>query len=250
MSDAQYRQYENIHEFANNWRKFQGVSAKKDLDAFKKEMQRNTYSLVECKTSTGKPVSIYLFSPTSKFAAKSPELKKLLSRLNRSPQMIILITEKVFSTHSKRAVALQEYAHLDIKCYLHENFKTIIPLGPNCYEHKIMTSQEVKDLLKEHMRTYLVSLAKINTTDPQCIWLGAEIGDVIKITQYSTTAMKFLGYRVVVPPDARTASIQNYKKRKNNIKTDDSDDEKDDVDLRRDEINDEDFMPDDFDQDD
>ena len=63
--------------------------------------------------------------------------------------------------------------------------------------HEILSEEEVRKLLEKHKCTKL-HLPKIKFSDPAIKYLGAKLGDVIKITRKSATAGKAIYYRVVV----------------------------------------------------
>lgn len=207
MTESQYNQYININIFAREYRKYKPVESEiLSIDDFRKEMQYNSYfKLQYINDVINKPVAIFLIAKESKYANSSQDLKKMLSKL-KEPTDVILITYMEFKTYSNRAIAT--FKHLRIKTYLHENFDLIIPKGPLCYPHRIMSHSEVNNLLNNVMRCALVNLPKILLEDPQCIWIGAEVADVIEITMPSDTAGEMIQYRVVVPRGGRMISFR------------------------------------------
>jgi DNA-directed RNA polymerase subunit H (RpoH/RPB5) len=214
MSDAQWKQYENLHIFAKDWRKYSQVSQPRNKESFRNDMQFMEYvDLKYTDPINHKPVIIYLFSPESKFAKKSPELKKLLNRL-RKPTKVIIVTHEPLKIHSVRAINDQAFNHLDVSVYRHENFNIVTPKGPLCYPHRIMRHTEVNKLLNDDLCCYLVNLPKIREDDAQCIWIGAECGDVVEIKPLSSIAMESVQYRLVIAKHGRVVSLQNYQKSK------------------------------------
>lgn len=212
MSDAQYVQYVNLHIFAKDWRKYKRVSPELNKSTFRKNMQYDRYVRLDYfNTSNGKPVVIYLLAKGSKYAEQSHELKKLLAKI-KDPSDVILVSEKKFKVYSMRVIAT--YKHLRVKMYLHENFALIIPKGPLCSKHELMTTTEVKHLLNNELFCYLYNLPKILVSDPQCIWIGAEVGDVVRITSLSETSGEFIQYKVVVARSGRIISFRGRKKKK------------------------------------
>jgi len=204
MTDQQYTQYQNLHIFATKWRKFKQKGEIKNKSSFRKEMQFKDFVELKYTSSTGKPIIIYLLAVNSKFNTGSQDLKRLLSKI-REPTDIIIVTNEAFKIYSTRA--LEKFTHLNIKVYLHENFNLIIPNGPLCYPHRIMDADEVNHLLNEDLCCQLINLPKILIEDVQCIWIGAEIGDVIEIKMISDTTGETIQYRVVVPKSGKIISF-------------------------------------------
>ncbi len=64
-------------------------------------------------------------------------------------------------------------------------------------EHILMDESEVKELLDKY-KIRKVQLPKIKVSDPAINGMGAEVGDVVKITRQSRTAGKALSFRLVM----------------------------------------------------
>jgi DNA-directed RNA polymerase subunit H (RpoH/RPB5) len=223
MSDEQFAQYNNLHVFALGWRKYRQVSIPKKNDAFRKEMQFQDYTRLDYMNSSGKPVQIFLLAKSGKYDNSSQDLKRLLAKI-REPTDVILVSADPFKIYSRRAIDI--FKHLRVKTYLHENFNLIIPNGPLCYPHRIMRHEEVDRLLNEELCCQLVNLPKILVEDVQCIWRGAELGDVIEIKMPSDISGYVIQYRVVVAKSGRVISFRDYGQPVADIPTEpDEDDE-------------------------
>lgn len=64
--------------------------------------------------------------------------------------------------------------------------------------HRIMSREEIKELIKRYGLKSLKQLPKIFVTDSAMIAIGAGRGDVIEITRKSNTAGEIKYYRLVV----------------------------------------------------
>jgi hypothetical protein len=206
MSEAQFNQYNNVVTFAKDWRKYKLLTKPLDMNSFRKFMQADQYVTLEClDQKKGKSVLIYLFDKDSKYTVASQDLKKLLNK-NKNPGIIILITYKPLGTYCKRAV--NSFKHLSIYVYRQEIFGMITPNGPLCYPHRVMSREEVLKLTNDDLACYLTNLPKIFDEDTQCIWIGAEVGDVVEIKMLSDISGETIQYRVVIPKSGR---IIGYK---------------------------------------
>jgi DNA-directed RNA polymerase subunit H (RpoH/RPB5) len=211
MSDAQYVQYTNLHIFAKKWRGYKQVSTSMNKDEFRKDMQFNQYVKLDyTHPLNGRLIHIYLLAKNSKYSNSSQDLKILLAKV-RDPSDVILVVESEFNIYSKRKIAL--YKHLRVKTYLHDNFKLIIPNGPLCYPHRILSTEEVNQLLNNDLCCSLINLPKILLEDVQCIWIGAEVGDVIEINMMSDISGNSIVYKVVVAKSGRVISFRDYDKK-------------------------------------
>lgn len=239
MSGAQYQQYLNLHIFAKDWRKYKQKQPPLDKNKFRTSMMSNSYvELKYAQPRTGRPVNIYLLAKNNPCSRKVDDLRKLLVK-NKEPSDVILVSDEKFKVHPKNEIKSKKFSHLNVSCYLHENFMLVVPKGPSCYPHRIMSSEEVNELMNNGlMRSDLHDLPKILKSDVQCIWIGADIGDVIEITVGSDIIGEVIQYRLVIEesgtnivfdetPDLKElddddideAEIKSQSKNKSNVKS-------------------------------
>jgi DNA-directed RNA polymerase subunit H (RpoH/RPB5) len=209
MAETQFNQYTNLIIFAKEWRKYKLELKPLDETAFRTEMQSNEYVKLECSDiKRKKTVLIYLFDKNSKYMISSQDLRRLIKKI-KNPCQVILVTYKPLTTYGKKVI--RAFKHIDIITYRHEIFDLIIPNGPLCYPHRIMTREEVLDICNNDLCCYLTNLPKIFDEDPQCIWIGAVVGDVLEIKMLSDITGEALQYRVVVPKSGRIIAIKESK---------------------------------------
>lgn len=214
MSESQYNRYLNICVFAKSYRKYKQESAKKDFVNFTKEMQKNEYVLSEFyDNETKRPVFIYLFNDKDdKYTSKSEHIKMLLSKIKQRSE-VILITKTIFKPHFTASFNLFDL--LTISTYLEEKFNDIMPESPLCGKHRILTDKEV-DIVCETFHREPHHFPKILISDTQCIWLGAKIGDMIEIINYSKLSGLYISYRTVIADDEKRINFNE----KNNLPED------------------------------
>ncbi len=201
MVDNQFTRYQNILTFAKDWRKYEVVSDVLSTELFRDAIQRDEYVIIECNDlKKNRNVLIYLFEKNSKYSTSSQDLRKLLKKI-KDPCDVILITYAAFNVYGRKAIST--FKHLNIFTYLHVIFDLVIPHGPLCYPHRILSKEEVLNLCNEDLCCYLPNLPKIFDEDPQCIWIGAESGDVVEIKMLSDISGETIHYRAVVPRSGR-----------------------------------------------
>lgn len=221
MSDSQFRQYNNIRLFAEKWRKYKPLEKPYDHEAFRKEMQPNKYVKLDyINPANSRKVVIYLFASDSKHVGASQDLKRLLKK-NKDPCDVILITEKPFKVYANKVIYGAK--HLNVKRYLHKIFDSEVPNGPLCYPHRIMTKEEVNILLNNDLYCNLTNLPKILEEDPQCVWIGAKVADVIEITSLSDICGEMVSYRVVVPKSGKITTFKDNSEKEKLDKEEDDD---------------------------
>lgn len=233
MSEAQFNQYNNIITFVKDWRKYKLQHKPLDLISFRKAMQSSDqYVRIDClDTKKSKEVLIYLFDKDSKYTASSQDLKRLLKKF-KTPSTLLLITYKPLTTYSKKAI--QSFKKLlTIYDYRHEIFDLVLPNGPLCYPHRVMSREEVIKLTNEDLCCYIIGLPKIFDEDPQCIWIGAEVGDIVEIKMLSDISGNTYQYRVVIPKSGKVISYKEiFEEKTNDAEENEEDDEEDDEEVQ------------------
>jgi DNA-directed RNA polymerase subunit H (RpoH/RPB5) len=206
MAEVEFARYNNIITFATEWRKYQMDTKPLDKEVFRKTMQTDQYVKLECHDPRkDKTVLIFLFDKTSKYVASSQDMKKLLKKIKDACQ-VILITYQALNVYHRKAIANQKL--LTVSVYRHEIFDLVLPKGPLCYPHRVMSRDEVIKLTNEDMCCYVINLPKILDEDPQCIWIGAEVGDVVEIKMLSDVSGETYQYRVVIPKSGKVIAYK------------------------------------------
>ncbi len=161
-----------------------------------------------------KKVIIFIASPTSKYANRSPNFRELMDKflgaekklkqaavnsdLDRYAQQalftdVIFISKTEISSHIKKIVAeMNNYTCM----YLYNNFKLEIPAIEGMPEHRYASAEEVHELIYGYYKT-IDTMPKIHASDPAIIWLGARTGDIIRIIRPSESAGYSIAYRYV-----------------------------------------------------
>ena len=201
MSETDFTRYQNVLLFAKKWRKYKIETGILNQESFRKAMQADQYVLISClDTARNKQVLIYLFDKNSKYTNFSQEMKKLLKKI-KDPCTVLLITYKELSAYHSRTINQEK--HLQVEVYNHAIFALETPMAPGVDEHRIMSREEVIQLTNNDLCSYVINLPKILDSDPQCIWIGAEVGDVIEIKMLSDIIGETYQYRVVVPKNKK-----------------------------------------------
>jgi DNA-directed RNA polymerase subunit H (RpoH/RPB5) len=230
--DILFEKYENIQKFINVYRNYSTNEKFLDFTTFKKTMQIEQYIHHKCIDSKrGRNVYIYIFINNSKYITTTPQFKRLIDKIPDESMDVIIITKSELSVYIKKA--LLKYNNLKIFNYLHKYFSIEISKGPLCSKHTVMTNNEVKDLCSRELIIHPLSLPSISISDPQNIWIGGELGEVIKIESISEITGRTIRYRIVSPDSGKMINIQ---------KLTESIQENDDAQLLEDEINKTDFQ--------
>jgi DNA-directed RNA polymerase subunit H (RpoH/RPB5) len=201
-----YTCYLNVLVFAEEWRKFKITSKKMTFEAFRTALYKDSYIKIECKDfAKSRDVIIFMFEAGSKYIISNQDMKRLL-KYEPIGANVILISHDILTTYHRKYIATERRLKIQSACYT--NFAMILPNGPLCYKHRILSHAEILNLANNSLCIPVLYWPKIYDTDPQCLWIGAEIGDVLEITMYTDTAGEVINYRVVVPKNGRMVAYQ------------------------------------------
>ena len=195
-----YEKYKNIYLiFINEYRKYKVEEAFMDFSTFKKNIQVNEYILHKCTDpKKGKRVFIYLFKEQSKYVKNTIMFKRLIDRLPNNELIdVIIITKQLLNIYINKAII--NYNNIRIFNYKHANFSMELSKGPLCSKHHILSDDEVKLLCDKQLLCHPLMLPSISINDPQNIWVGGELGNVLKIDALSEITGKTIRYRIVSP---------------------------------------------------
>ena len=160
-------------------------------------------------------VVILVLSMNGKYANHSPDLRKLiegiesdtLSREGRLDEIIVVAEENFFAKKNLTDVIknLQSTqvggADMDgvsafYNAYPYYIFATVVPEHSSVPAHRIMSNEEVDELLKsEHINKS--DIGNIMISDPPVIWIGGREDQIIEITRDSATAGTAIYYRYI-----------------------------------------------------
>lgn len=208
--DVLYEKYENIQKFIINYRKYNLVDQFIDFNTFKKSMQVDQYIKHTCiDEKRGFNVFILIFHEHSKYIKTTSQFKRLLDKLPNNPADLIIITKNDLSIYINKSFI--KYPHLTVYNYLHKYFAIELEKGPLCSKHTILTNNEVKNLCANELMIHPLSLPSIPINDPQNIWIGGTLGQVIKITSISEITGLTIRYRIVSPDSGKMVNLQNMR---------------------------------------
>lgn len=191
---------DDLDTLTDGLKKLDVTNKKKDvgfynLEEFTTKMQVFGHVMHKFITPENTYIDIYLFKADSSHISDTSEFNKMLDRYS-SPHELILITKEELSSSRKKSIL--KHPNLTVHRYLHKNFMLEMRHGSLCSKHRILSSEEVSALSKS-LHADINNLSAISIMDPQNIWVGGKIGDVIKINTFVETTGKKINYRIVVP---------------------------------------------------
>lgn len=206
-----FDKYGNIQKLLINYRQYELVEGEQFMtfEDFKNKMQLTGYIMHHCKhTKNGALLDVYLFKHDSKYIKTTSEFVKLLDRY-RDAMNLMIFTKELLSIYIDKAI--KRYPNLGINNYLHKHVIIELNKGPLCSVHTILTPEETKQVCIDLM-THGHHLPAISVNDPQNIWIGGQVNDIIKIEAKSETTGKTIRYRIVTPSTGKIEQSNKIKK--------------------------------------
>jgi DNA-directed RNA polymerase subunit H (RpoH/RPB5) len=202
-----YEKYLNIQKFVTEYRQYKLVDPFLEYNVFKKTIQVDQYIKHKCiDTKKERPVYLYLFTGISKYIKTTPQFKRLMDKTSDEPADVIVISKEELSIYINKA--LIKYPHLNVYNYMHKYFAIELSTGPLCSPHKVLSNIDVRLLCSRDLIIHPLSLPSIAINDPQNIWIGGELGQVVQINSISEITGQTIRYRIVAPDSGKIMNMQ------------------------------------------
>lgn len=225
--------YENVRIMLAN-REVQLLSEDKlTLEQISQTMEASDYITIygyraksDIRVAAG--VAALIVSRDSKYSTRTQDFDKLITSignnasmktcLNRAGTAFVNIIVIINNTLRKVAKTTDEDGKSTLSSLLQKKINLSINIDPTAllvevYNYKLfsinilnhflsqphaITSDSELKLVTEILRKPVNEFPKINISDPQVVWLGARVGQVVKISRVSDSAGVFHTYRLVV----------------------------------------------------
>ncbi len=227
-----YTIYNNIRSFYN-YRKLVSLDDELSQDQFIKTIQKDKYMLLSsinhdsisndanevdqnkyrsAKTLIGSYnekskiddiviTNILLVYPGTECENKRANMMKLINHIRFPNANVIIITPtKVSSGVAKGLQSLsnqREHRGHSFKTFTYTLLNSVLPEYELVPKYEILNDDQINELKKWHIDPD--SLPKISENDPQMVWIGAEVGQIIKFTYPSEVTIEAIGYCKVIP---------------------------------------------------
>lgn len=208
--------YENIYKLFT-YRGVKPNSPQMTLSEFKTRMTNN-YVIVTGVDADDNFVLVCIANE-SEYVAESKYFEKLLKLLldqvktaKADSANIIIVTPGPISNFLKKKLVVYEKANPN-HCFEHHEYIMFLcekPLHVSTAKYELLTEEDMDDIRRTHKD--VTNFPKIYVTDPGAVWIGARVGNILKIKKYSESAGWSIGYEQVVRPD--TSKDEDYEEDK------------------------------------
>lgn len=207
-----YSIYENIQSFYG-YRKLSSIDPKLNQEQFIKSIQKDKYIILSSirkadadRTKITKDdfpdeivaTVVLLVYPGTDCESKRANMLKLVNHIPFKKHETIIITPTKISTGvNKGLLAIMRDNHnQSFKAFTYTLFNSVLPEHELVPSYEILTSEQI-----EVLKNWFIgpdTLPKIFENDPQMVWIGAKVGDVVKFTYLSETTINAIGYCKVI----------------------------------------------------
>jgi len=190
--------YENLHLMLG-YRGLTPISARMEPADMMKTLNINEYVEIHA-TGPAHDLFILLLSPTSiKYAKQTADFKKLIAEISRrkttKPKRAMIVAEDL-GTHIKKYIGLID--NLAVEHHTYDIFLMELPKHKYCPRHIIASDEEIKQFCDTHYVNPRM-FPKIYVNDAMAVWIGAQIGDCVRVERISENAGLAIIYRLCIP---------------------------------------------------
>lgn len=147
-------------------------------------------------------VHILLVYPGTDCESKKANMSALINHVRFPRAEVVVVTPvKVSSSISKYLTSLSgapEHEDHEFRPFTYTLLNAILPDHELVPKYTILNAEEVSGL-----KQWLIdpnSLPKIFENDPQMVWIGAKVGDVVRFVAPCEVTIESVGYCTVIPP--------------------------------------------------
>lgn len=197
--------YQNLRQLLK-YRKIQSTYTWLSDSEFTKALIADEYIVISGIQSRpngqkSKRITIVMIGPGSEYANTLAKFRKMFNAVYSSDlDILLLITEAGVSTYIKKTL-LGEFTKnrndFIIRDYPYTLFTLVVPEHVQVPMHEFATTEEIEYQSNGSLSS-LRRLQKILDSDPMAVWIGAEPGDLIRITRPSESSGVTLVYRYCI----------------------------------------------------
>jgi len=140
---------------------------------------------------------VLLVYPNTECESKRAIMVKMLNRINYDIVDVLIITSIKVSTGISKSLYSMSTSKRSFRSFTYTLFNSILP------EHELVPKYEILNKSQiDQLKDCLINpdmLPSVFENDPQMIWLGARVGDVVKFVYPSEITIESIGYCKIVP---------------------------------------------------
>lgn len=206
MTEHHFIKYTNLWRMLEEIRCVDMTGTKLKADDFHKQIQRSRYVSIEYKYPADYRVTrkqnklgkAFILHSDSSYTNKLSDLNKLLKEFKNMYEIILVSKYPMKSQVKKKITYDSAYSKHKFSTYLHVHFMVFMPEVLMVSKHSVLLPEEYKTEFHSIGINDISTLPHILKTDPQCIMIDAQHGDVIRIEKQTHETVHSINYRYVV----------------------------------------------------
>ena len=200
-----------------NYKKHEIIVPILNESEFSEAIQIN--GVVSIKSKNDDKISLYQLLGINNASLKTvSEFRKMINKIkNKDSISNMFFISNVDINQQVYKVITREYGYYNVIILRYRVFSFEIPKHALSAKHEILDPDQVKTMMHDLALLSVNNLPKIRIDDPQCIWIGAEKGQVVKITNKNGIG-KSIKYRLVVGSLNRRVKMLKTKEKEENKK--------------------------------
>ena len=140
---------------------------------------------------------VLLVYPNTECESKRAIMVKMLNRINYEAVDVLIITSIKVSTGISKSLYSMSTKKRSFRSFTYTLFNSILPEHELVPKYEILSKSQITQL-----KDCLINpdmLPSVFENDPQMIWLGARVGDIVKFVYPSEITIESIGYCKIVP---------------------------------------------------
>jgi DNA-directed RNA polymerase subunit H (RpoH/RPB5) len=176
------------------------VSSDEDLKRIKKYVSEYNE---KSKKDDMRVTYIVISYINTEIESKRSNVVKLINHIRYPNADAIIITPNKMNSSIRSYITdlsnTSEHRTRTFRAYTYALLKTVLPKYELVPEYRILSDDD-KAELEKHYQTY-ADLPRIFDSDPQMVWIGAKVGDIVEYKYSSEITIHGIGYCSVVEGD-------------------------------------------------
>lgn len=146
---------------------------------FVEKVIRQQYVVINAKDSSDHAIAVIVFnSGYNAFTHDGKKISNLIKTVGSSDEIILVIQDDI-STSIRNAID-EVSDKKDVKIYQYQLFTAELPIVLGVPQHRILRGAEREAILSD-IKVRPSELPSILDTDPQIVWIGGKMGDIVQI---------------------------------------------------------------------
>jgi DNA-directed RNA polymerase subunit H (RpoH/RPB5) len=162
--------------------------------SYVEEMRKNEYFRIKARKENGELMYIFILQADN--VPKSNNFQKMVNTISENKSHVYIVGGRPIKEQIKRHLHKNVKKVLNIRYFTYDNFK----VDPRFHElvpfHTLCSDDEMAQIIRDNKIEHISQFPKIKKSDPQVIWNGGRIGQLMRILR-KTDIGECVYYRII-----------------------------------------------------